>query len=60
MTGGASSGYCDTAIVGMEMAPARMMTSEQTDARMGRLMKVLTNMCQSSLSALRSPLTARR
>src|SRR6185437_6574018 len=43
MLGGASGGYCAIGIVGIAMSPARMMTSEQTDARIGRRMKVLTN-----------------
>jgi hypothetical protein len=34
--GGARSGYCATGIVGMATTPARMITSEQTDARIGR------------------------
>ena len=42
--GGASSGYCAIGIVGIASAPARMMTSEQTVARIGRRMKVSTNM----------------
>jgi hypothetical protein len=42
IVGGASSGYCPTGIVGMAVAPARMMTREQTDARIGRRMKVST------------------
>ena len=41
--GGASVGYCATGIVGIATAPARMRTSEQTDARIGRRMKVSTN-----------------
>ncbi len=41
--GGASSGYCATGIVGIAIAPARMRTSEQTEARIGRRMKVSTN-----------------
>src|SRR5262245_21772732 len=41
--GGASSGYCAIGSVGMASRPARMMTSEQTEERMGRLMKVSTN-----------------
>ena len=43
MFGGASGGYCATGIVGIAISPARMMTSEQTDARMGRRMNVSTN-----------------
>ena len=34
--GGARSGYCATGMVGIATAPARMITSEQTDARIGR------------------------
>src|SRR5215213_10831731 len=44
--GGATSGYCATGMVGIARAPARTMTSEQTVARMGRWMKVSTNMGQ--------------
>src|SRR4029079_8350849 len=44
MLGGASGGNCATGIVGMAISPPRMMTSEHTDARMRRWMKVLTNM----------------
>lgn len=43
MLGGASGGNCATGIVGMAITPPRMMTSEQTEARIGRLMNVLTN-----------------
>ena len=42
--GGATSGYCATGMVGMASAPASTMTSETTDARTGREMKVSTNM----------------
>src|SRR4026207_1753721 len=42
--GGASTGYCATGIDGIATTPARMMTSEHTDARIGRRMNVLTNM----------------
>src|ERR1700730_1533008 len=41
--GGARSGYCAIGSVGMAITPARMITSEQTLARIGRLMKVSTN-----------------
>src|SRR5215207_9197373 len=44
--GGATSGYCATGMVGIARAPARTMTNEQTVARMGRWMKVSTNMGQ--------------
>jgi hypothetical protein len=40
--GGASSGNCAIGSVGMETAPARMMTSEHTLARIGRRMNVST------------------
>src|SRR5688572_19965195 len=42
--GGASSGYCAIGSVGILTAPARMITSEQTLAMIGRLIKVSTNM----------------
>jgi hypothetical protein len=42
--GGVSSGNCAMGSVGIAMAPARMMTSEHTLARIGRLMKVSTIM----------------
>ena len=42
--GGATSGYQAIGMVGMASAPASTMTSEQTLARIGRLMKVSTNM----------------
>src|SRR6202022_576575 len=41
--GGARSGYCAIGSVGIAISPARMITSEQTLARIGRLMKVSTN-----------------
>ena len=47
--GGASAGYCATGMVGMATAPARMRTSEQTDARIGRRMKVSTIWSQATL-----------
>src|SRR5215217_4962700 len=53
MLGGASGGNCATGIEGIAMRPARMMTSEQTDARIGRLMKVFTNMAEKGLTALK-------
>src|SRR5688572_12884856 len=46
--GGASAGYCATGIVGIATTPARMMTSEQTDARIGLVMNVLTNIIQAA------------
>jgi hypothetical protein len=42
--GGASSGYCAIGSVGIEAAPARMMTSDKTIDRMGRRMKMSANM----------------
>src|SRR5712691_10617295 len=45
--GGASSGNCAIGSVGMAMAPARTITSEQTLARIGRLIKVSTIMVVS-------------
>jgi hypothetical protein len=42
--GGAKAGYWAIGIVGIAIAPARMMTSEHTEARIGRLTKVFTNM----------------
>jgi len=42
--GGASCGNCAIGSVGIAMAPARMITSEHTLARMGRLIKVSTTM----------------
>src|SRR5215472_3071004 len=51
MLGGASGGNCATGIVGMATRPKRMMTSEQTDAMIGRLMNVFTNIrCARLLS----------
>src|SRR5688572_5562906 len=47
--GGATSGYCAMGIDGMASAPARTMTSEHTDARIGRLMNVSTNMGSARL-----------
>ncbi len=44
MFGGASGGNCATGIVGIATRPKRIRTSEQTDERIGRRMKVLTNM----------------
>src|SRR5262245_35848492 len=41
---GATSGYWAIGIDGIANAPARMITSEQTVARIGRLMNVSTNM----------------
>ena len=41
--GGATSGNWAIGIVGIASAPARTMTSEQTVARTGRVMKVSTN-----------------
>ena len=41
--GGASSGNCAIGSVGIAIAPARMITSEHTLARIGRRMKVSTN-----------------
>src|SRR5262249_49712213 len=49
MLGGASGGNCAIGIVGIAISPARMMTSEQTEARIGRLMKVFTNTWPSLL-----------
>src|SRR2546425_556692 len=46
--GGASSGNWAIGSVGMTMTPARMITSEQTLARIGRLMKVSTNTLRTS------------
>ena len=46
--GGASSGNCAIGSVGIAMAPARMITSEQTLARIGRRMKVSTNTVDST------------
>src|SRR6476646_7926391 len=42
--GGASSGYCAIGSVGIDAAPARMMTSDRTIDRMGRRMKMSANM----------------
>src|SRR5258705_13270806 len=42
--GGATCGYCAIGICGIASTPARMITSEQTVARMGLRMKVSTNM----------------
>src|SRR5713226_4262427 len=42
--GGDTCGYFSIGIVGIDSAPARTITSEQTVARIGRLMKVSTNM----------------
>src|SRR5690349_10139026 len=47
--GGARLGYCATGIVGMASSPARMSTSEQTEARIGRRMKTSTNMTAALL-----------
>src|SRR5438477_9499016 len=47
--GGATCGYCAIGICGIASTPARMITSEQTVARIGLRMKVSTNIgCQVS------------
>src|SRR5262245_13343986 len=50
--GGATWGYCAIGIDGIASTPARMITSEQTVARMGRLMKVSTNMVRQAVSSV--------
>ena len=52
--GGASAGYWATGMVGMATAPARIRTSEQTEARMGRRMNVST--IYSALMGAPSPI----
>jgi hypothetical protein len=42
--GGASAGNCAMGRVGRDTAPARMISSAQTVAKMGRRMKNSTNM----------------
>src|SRR3989304_5214018 len=51
--GGATSGYHAIGMPGMASAPARTMTSEQTVARIGRVMKVSTNIGAPSCSGSR-------
>src|SRR5690349_22473355 len=45
--GGATAGYPATGSVGMEIAPASMMTAATTPAKIGRVMKNLVNISSS-------------
>ena len=53
--GGATSGYCAIGIAGIASAPASTITREQTVARMGRRMKVSTNIAASQLGLTGAP-----
>jgi hypothetical protein len=52
--GGATCGYCAIGICGIESTPPRMMTREQTVARIGRRMNVSTNITASGFGLLAS------
>ncbi len=45
------SGYSSTGSLVMQIAPASISTSEQTNARRGRSMKILENMSRAPYSA---------